>query len=466
MNDIARFRRVLGRRDTLALAFGAIIGWSWVLLTGRGVTTGGAGGAMLAFVLGGIAMIFIGLVYAELAAAIPRAGGEHVYSLRAFGPGIAFVCTWALLLAYITVVAFESVALGTALDYLVPQLRGPTLWQVAGVAVHAGWTVIGIAVAVAMIAVNVVGIRPAAVLQTIVTVVIVLSGLVFATGTIGAGEPANLEPWFGPAATGWLAVLVMVPTIYVGFDVIPQAAEEIALPAREIGIVIVASVVMAMVFYVTMILGVGLTFPRESLAGLALPTADAAAAAWGGRWAAVVMLMGGIAGILTSWNAFIVGASRVVWSLATHGVVPAWLGDLHPRYGTPWKAVIAVGVFACLSPLAGRTILVALINAGSFALVIAYALVAASFLRLRRAEPALPRPFRAGAGEWVGWIALTLALALSLVYLPGSPAALAWPWEWAICLGWALAGAVLLVFGRRQERQRAMSVDRTSRRID
>jgi amino acid transporter len=417
-----------------------------VLLTGRWVTTGGAGGAMLAFVLGGIAMIFIGLVYAELAAALPQAGGEHIYAVRAFGPGVAFVCAWALLLAYVTVVAFEAVALGTALDYLVPQLRGPPLWSVAGMPVHAGWTAIGIGVAVAMIFVNVIGIRPAAVLQTIVTVVIVLSGIVFATGTFAAGDAANLAPWFGSSATGWLTVLVMVPTIYVGFDVIPQAAEEIALPAREIGLVIVASVALAMVFYVLMILGVGLMFPREALPGLALPTADAAAAGWGGRWAAVVMIAGGIAGILTSWNAFIVGASRVLWSLAAHGVVPAWLGELHPRYGTPWKAVIAIGVFACLSPLAGRTLLVALINAGSFALIIAYALVAASFLRLRRAEPALPRPFRAGGGEWIGWTALLLALAIGLVYLPGSPAALAWPWEWAICLGWVVLG---LLLGRR-----------------
>jgi len=404
---------------------------------------GGAVGAMLAFAIGGVAMIFIGLVYAELAAALPKAGGEHVYSLRAFGPGIAFLCTWALLLAYVTVVAFEAIALGTALDYLLPQLRGPELWSVAGVGVHAGWTAVGIAVAIAMIAVNVIGVRPAAVLQTIVTGVIVVSGLLFATGTFASGDPANLEPWFGPAATGWLTVLIMVPTIYVGFDVIPQAAEEIALPAREIGIVIVASVVLAMLFYVTMILGVGLMFPREALPGLALPTADAAGAAWGGRWAATIMILGGIAGVLTSWNAFIVGASRVLWSLASHGVAPAWLADLHPRYGTPWKAVIAVGAFACVSPLVGRTILIALINAGSFALIIAYAVVAASFLRLRRAEPSLPRPFRAGEGEWIGWTALALALALGLLYLPGSPAALAWPWEWGICLAWLAIGIAL-----------------------
>jgi amino acid transporter len=437
------FLRVLGRRDTLALAFGAIIGWSWVLLTGRWVQLGGAFGAMTAFAAGGIAMIFIGLVYAELTAAMPEAGGEHVYSLRAMGPIGAFVCAWALVLAYVTVVAFEAVALGTALDYLAPDWRLAPLWSVAGQQVYLGWTVAGVAVAVVMIVINVIGIRPAAVLQTVVTAVILAIGFFFVTGTTVGGSPANLSPGFEDGITGVLSVLIMVPTMYVGFDVLPQAAEEIDLPPRDIGGLIVVSVVMALVWYVLMVLGVALMFPAADLPGLPLPTADAAAAAWGGRWAGVVMVLGGIAGILTSWNAFLVGASRVVWSLARHGMLPAALGVLHPRYRTPHRAILLVGLFACISPLFGRQILVWLIDAGSFALIVAYGLVAVSFLILRRREPAMPRPFRAGRGNSVGWMAVVLSFLIGLVYLPGSPAALVWPQEWLICLGWGVAGVML-----------------------
>lgn len=444
------FLRVLGRRDALALAFGAIIGWSWVLLTGRWVLAGGAGGAMLAFVLGGIAMVFVGLVYAELTAAMPLAGGEHVYGLRALGPLGAFICAWALVLAYVTVVAFESVALGTALDYLVPDLRGPVLWRFAGQDVYAGWTAVGIGTAVLLIAVNWIGVRPAAVLQTAVTAVIIAAGVFFAGGTLATGDAANLVPWFGPEATGWLTVLIMVPTIYVGFDIIPQAAEEIALPPRDIGIVIVLSVLAAILFYTLIILGVAVALPRTMLEASALPTADAASRSWGGSWAGTVMVLGGVAGILTSWNAFLVGASRVVWSLARHGMLPAWLGTLHPRFRTPNNALLAIGIFACLSPLFGRTTLVWLIDAGSFALIISYALVAASFLVLRRREPGMTRPFRAGRGPWIGYLALGLCAALSLVYLPGSPAALLWPWEWGICLAWAVAGALLYARAARR----------------
>lgn len=448
------FLRVLGRRDTLALAFGAIIGWSWVLLTGRWVLTGGAGGAMLAFTIGGIAMICIGLVYAELTSAMPMAGGEHVFTRRAFGAGGAFVCTWALLLAYVTVVGFEAVALGTALEYLWPELRGPALWRVAGQDVYLGWIAIGSGMALLLIVVNVRGVRPAAILQTAVTGAILASGLFFATGTLATGDPGHLVPWFGDSATGWLAVLIMVPTIYVGFDVIPQAAEEIDLPPRDIGVLIVFAVVLAMLFYLLMILGVALSFPRDSLGALPLPTADAAATSWGGAWAGTAMVLGGIAGILTSWNAFLVGASRVVWSLAEDGLLPRALAALHPRYRTPHRAIVLIGAAACISPFFGRTTLVWLIDAGSFALIIAYALVTLAFLRLRRREPAMPRPFRAGRGPWIGWLALGLASAIGLVYLPGSPAALLWPWEWSICLTWAAAGvAFWAIQNRRQPTQ-------------
>ena len=81
-----------------------------------------------------------------------------------------------------------------------------------------------------------------------------------------------------------------------------------------------------------------------------------------------------------------------------------------------------------------------LVNAGGFGIVIAYAFVALSFLVLRRREPEMPRPYRVPGGMIVGWMALLLSLALASLYLPFSPAALAWPAEWLILLGWSLLG--------------------------
>ena len=393
------FIRVLGRRDVLALAFGAIIGWSWVLLTGEWVQTAGSLGAITAFTIGGVAMVFIGLTYAELASAMPEVGGEHVYSYRALGAGASFVCTWSLILAYVTVVAFEAVALSTGLAYLIPNFSSGRLWQVAGEDVYLSWIAVSVPTAVVMTWVNVLGIKPAAMVQAIVTGIILLSGILFFTGSLPAGDPTKLEPLFRDGMTGTLSVLIMVPMMFIGFDVIPQAAEEIDLPRRLIGVLLVISVLMALVWYVLMILGVALTFSATELDEVELATATANASVWGGQWAGNLMVIGGIAGIMTSWNAFLVGGSRAVYALARAGMLPRWLGHLHPRFNTPYMAILLIGSFSCISPLFGRQILIWLIDAGGLAVIIAYGMVAVSFLVLRRREPEMPRPFRAAKGN-------------------------------------------------------------------
>jgi len=442
------FIRVLGRRDVLALAFGAIVGWSWVLLTGEWVQTAGSLGAITAFAIGGVAMVFIGLTYAELASAMPEVGGEHVYSYRALGAGASFVCTWSLILAYVTVVAFESVALSTGLAYLIPDFSFGRLWKVAGEDVYFSWIAVSVPTALVMTGVNVLGIKPAAVVQAIVTGIILLSGVLFVTGSLPAGDSANLQPLFRNGMTGTLSVLIMVPMMFIGFDVIPQAAEEIDLPRRLIGVLLVLSVLMALVWYVLMILGVALTFSATELDQVELATATANASVWGGQWAGNLMVIGGIAGIMTSWNAFLVGASRAVYALARAGMLPGWLGHLHPRFNTPYAAILLIGSFACISPLFGRQILIWLINAGGLAVIIAYGMVAVSFLVLRRREPDMPRPFRVAKGTVTGVAALVLSILLLLLYLPGSPAALTWPYEWLICLGWVALGAGFFVWAR------------------
>jgi APA family basic amino acid/polyamine antiporter len=123
-----RFNKVIARREVITLAFGAMIGWSWVLLTGEWINRAGSLGAAIALLIGGVAVIFISLTYAELVSAMPKAGGEHVYTHRAFGKGYAFVCTWALIMGYITVPVFESVALPTAVEYLFPAVKAGYLW--------------------------------------------------------------------------------------------------------------------------------------------------------------------------------------------------------------------------------------------------------------------------------------------------------------------------------------------------
>jgi APA family basic amino acid/polyamine antiporter len=442
------FIRILGRRDVLLLSFGAMIGWSWVMMSGEWVSRAGSLGAMLAFAIGGIAVVLISLTYAELASAMPQAGGEHVYSQRALGFNGSFICTWALVLAYLSVTSFEAVALPTVMSYLFPDFSQGYLWTIAGWDVTATWVGMGVAGSLVMSWINIRGIKPAAVFQAIVTLFIMAVGVMFFAGAGVAGDMSNMDPLFVGGAVGVMGVLIMVPTMFVGFDIIPQSAEEIDLPFAEIGKVLVVSVIMAVLWYVLIIFGVSLAMDGTGRAGADLVTADANAQLYGGKWAGTLLVLGGLAGILSSWNAFVMGASRAIYAMAHSGMLPAFLGHLHPTHNTPRNAILMIGVLSCLAPFFGRPVLVWLIDAGSFSVVIAYGMVALSFLVLRAKEPDMDRPYTVRHGQLVGWSALILSTGMLYLYMPGSPAGLIWPYEWVIVLAWVALGLVMRLTAR------------------
>lgn len=446
-SDATGLIRVLGRMDVMALAFGAMIGWSWVVLAGDWLAAAGTGGAVLAFGLGTGVMLLIGLIYAELAAALPFAGGEHVYSQRALGRDASFLCTWAIVLGYVSVSAFEAVALPTVVAALLPGMDALPLWSVAGWTVTLPWLLVGMGGAVLITGINVIGVRTAAQVQTGVVLVILLGGAVLLAGGMAAGDGDRLAPLLPAGMGGVAGVMVMVPFLFVGFDVIPQAAEEIDLPRRRIGQLLVLSIALAGLFYVGVMVGVGLLLPASERPG-DVPVAARALGTLLGEPGRLFMLCAGLAGILTSWNAFLLGGSRALFALARAGQLPAFLGRLHPRWHTPVNAILMVGGLSLLAPLFGRPALVWLVDAGGFGIVIAYAGVVISFLVLRRREPDLPRPFTVPAGGIVGSIALLASLALLWLYLPFSPSALTLP-EWIIVLGWSLLGVALWTLTRQ-----------------
>ena len=436
-----KFSKSIGRREVLTLSFGAMIGWSWVLLTGDWLIRAGVLGTALAFIVGGIAVILISLTYAELAASMPKVGGEHVYTMRALGFIASFIASWAITMAYINVCVFESAALPTAMEYLFPQLKAGYLYSVEGAEVHASMAAIGVVAAVGMTAINYVGIRFAAFVQTLVTGLVLTVGVLFLMGALGydlKGEPVLMT---SNGFTGVLMVLMMVPALMVGFDVIPQSAEEINLPPQQIGKMLIFSVGMAVLWYIAITFAVGLSLTPEQLETSSAATADAMSVAWGSNVAGAVMIVAGIGGILTSWNAFIIGGSRVLFALSESGMLPAVFSRIHPKYQTPYVGIVFIGVLSCISPFFGRTILVWLVNAGSFMVVIAYGFVAWAFLRLRSTEPDMERPFRVPLGKFIGLLALLMSVMLGCLYLPFSPSALAWPYEWMVVLAGAMLGS-------------------------
>jgi APA family basic amino acid/polyamine antiporter len=403
--------------------------------------------------------VLVGLTYAELVSAMPQAGGEHNYVLRGLGSRAAFVTSWSLVLGYVSVVAFEAVALPQTLLYLAPDMLVGRLWTVAGYDVYLSWAAVGIAGALVITGLNYVGVRPAAVFQGLAVLFLLGVGVLLILGSAVGGSVEDMRPLFSGGLTGVVAVLVAVPFLFVGFDVIPQSAEEIDLPFQQIGKLVVVSVVAAAAFYIVVMLTIGSALPREEIAASTLPAADGMAALWGSDTFGTILVLGGIAGILTSWNGFLLGASRLLYAMATSGMLPRWFATLHPRYRTPSNALLFIGGLSVLAPLFGEQMLVWLVDAGGFAIVVGFFMVSSTFVVLRRRDPEMERPFRLRAGQPIGVLAAVLSLALAVLFLPGMPAALIWPAEWIILGLWWVAGLVLMLRlprigpGRRAEEE-------------
>jgi amino acid transporter len=311
--------------------------------------------------------------------------------------------------------------------------------------VYASWVLIGVVGSLLITAINYRGIKEAAFLQTILTVAIFLVGMMLVGGSAVNGETELLKPFFKDGWSGLFSVMLMTPFMFVGFDVVPQAAEEMNVPLKSIGRIIVLSVCLAVLFYVFVIFGVSYVLPVGEMAKSSLPTADAMAAAFGSPFFAKVLIIGGLAGILTSWNAFIIGGSRVLYAMAKDNILPEWFGRLHPKYKTPANAIWFIGILATFAPFLGRPMLVWLVDAGGLTITIAYFMVAWAFIALRNKEPDMPRPFKAGKSPIIGWIALVLTAGFIVLYMPGMPSQLVWPYEWAIFLGWWVIGAIFLI---------------------
>lgn len=447
---MSRLKKSLGMFDIIALAFGAMVGWGWVVLAGGWIIAAGTWGAMLAFFLGGLAVILIGVTYAELAASMPITGGEHTYTHRALGVNVSFICSWSILFGYFSVVAFEAVALPTVVEYFIPNYNQGYLWTIAGWDVYATWVGVGMLGSVIVTWLNIRGMEVSAWFQKTAVVGIFLVGILLFVGAAlynPATSNAVQAPAFIGGAAGVMAVIVMVPFLFVGFDVIPQAAEEIDLTRPNIGKFLIISIIIAVLWYIAVAWSVGTTLPLIQAEDSTLATADAMTNAWQGKWAGILLVIGGVLGILSSWNAFLIGGSRLLYAMSKAHMLPAFLGKLHPKYNTPANAILLIGGLATLAPLFGRKMLVWIVDAGGFGIVIAYTCVAISFLVLRYREPNMVRPFRIPAGKLVGVITIILSFSLLALYMPGMPSALIGI-EWWIFLGWTVLGIALYSYAR------------------
>ena len=441
------------------VAFGAMIGWGWVVSSGQWIQTGGAIGTAIAFCIGGLMVYLVGLTYAELTTAMPKVGGEQNFSYAAFGANGSYICIWALLLSYIGVVCFESCSFATIMQFLIPGFLQGYLYTVAGYDVYLSWVAVAIIASILILYVNYIGTKRAAKLQNILTCIIAGVGLLLVAGSAINGDVTNLssQPFVGndtgSIIKNILRVAIMTPFFLFGFDVIPQAAEEINVPLKRLGKLMVLSIGLAVVFYAMIVIAIGYMLTPEqvetSMKDTGMVTADAFAAAFSNLALTKVLIIGGLCGIVTTWNSFLIGGSRVMFSMSKSKMLPGRFSKLHPEYKTPYVAILFLGILSMIAPLFGRVMLIWIVDAANFACCLAYFMVAASFLRLRRTTPNLPRPYRVHNGRTIGVLASIMAGFMALMYiLPGTGCALSWQ-EWIIVGGWAIIGVILAILAKR-----------------
>ncbi len=447
--NFSSLSKVLGRLDILSLSFGAMIGWGWVVLTGEMIVLAGTLGAALAFACGSVMVILIGLLYAELTSALPRAGGELTFTYVGIGPTGSYACSWMLVLAYMTVVAFEVVSLPTVIGYLTNGLSHGYLYSIAGSKIYLSWVAVGFLGTIGIGIINFFGVRMSSFVQGVAAATLLLIGLSFFVPGNIFGDLSNLEPKF-TTSEGFLRVLIMTPFFFLGFDVIPQISEEIALPFRTVGRFVLLAIICAASWYILVMWTVGLTLDETARINSELVTADAMAHLYSQSWGTRALIFGGLLGILTSWKAFFLGASRLLYAMARGGMLPPVFARLHPRYKSPVAVILLLTSLSLSAPFFGRQVLVWLVNSGGLATVLSYFFVTVSFIRIRKLYPNLKRPYRVFSPHVIGPLATTATIIFICLYLPGSPSALVWPQEWAIILLWIVLGIFLFSIARKQ----------------
>lgn len=453
MSNSKNLQKSLGKWDVLALGFGAIIGWGWLSMGGYWISTAGSLGSCLAFAIAGLMIIFVGLTFCELSSAMPKAGGVMNYTWRAFGPKVSFFSAWMLTLGYVAMTAWEGIATVAAIDFLIPVENGSALYSVAGQGVYPISLVIALLAAGLMFFLTLRGIDTIAKFQNISVVIMVVVVVIFAIAAFVKGDSSNLQPTFQNGMNGTVSILLMCVLFLGGFDTIPQVAEEMNLPRKTVGNLLLTSILLALLWYFITILATAVSLNNDELASATLAAGSAMNKVFGSKLAGNLLVISGILGILTSWVSLYIGATRLLFSMARVGMLPEAFATLHPKYNTPYVATYIVGATTFIAPFFGSKALQWLSNAGGWAINFGFGMAALSFLVLRYKEPDMERPYKVPCGKLVGFLAVAMSFTLVIVCLPGvSMFSLAWPHEALIVIAWFIVGVIMFIHSNKSGR--------------
>ena len=448
------FRRVLGLWQLTAIGLGGIIGVGIFVLAGQQAAANAGPAVALSFLIAGIASAAAALCYAEFAGLIPVTGSAYTYAYATLGELIAWLIGWDLLLEYALIVA--AVASGWS-GYVVNLLDafGLHLPEALRGAPHSGdgrvfnliAALVALAVAVLLTLRTEWGARAntAIVAVKVVAVVIVIGVGVFHV------DPANWHPFVperalgadGVAHFGWQGVVTAAAVVFFavfGYDTLTTAAEEAKDPQRDLPRAILLSLGVSMTLYIAITL-VLTGMVRYSELGNDAPVAQAFQAL-GMKWIGAAISATAVASILSVIFAFMLAAARIWFALSRDGLLPGWFAAVHPRYGTPHRPTLALGLFTAL--VAGLFPLGEVAKLVNIGVLSAFVVICSAVLLLRRRKPDLPRAFRT---PWVPLVPI-VGIAFSIGLLTELAAI-----TWMVFLAWVALGlAIYFAYGARHSR--------------
>lgn len=367
-NESRHLARHIRFHQLFTLAFGTIVGVGWIIVMSTWLIEGGVAGASVAFIVAGVFMSAVGVCYARLAVLYPVTGGAIAYGYHVYGSKASFVIGWFMVLIYVAASAFAVISTSWLIEALFPVVKGPALYSVMGSDINLGTLLVGLASLAVIAAMNYRGADFMAGLQDFLTLGLVAVGIsVIACGVAG-GQGANLTPLFksaepGEAFRGFLAVLVTTPFFLAGFEVIPQAMGERHedVGSRQVLVAVVGAILLAAAFYVAAIIGTAMLLPRQDFSHMDLAVAEAFSASFS-PFIGKLVLVCGLFGVLSSWNALFFAGTRILYALGRAHFLPSVLGDLCPKHGTPSKAILLVAATGVIVVLFGKAIILPIVK--------------------------------------------------------------------------------------------------------
>ncbi|MGD2122224.1 MAG: amino acid permease [Gemmatimonadota bacterium] len=405
-----RLLKILRVRDGLAVTVGIIIGVG--ILRTPGLIAGYLGNpwAMLGvWAFGGVVVILSTLVLAEMAAALPQAGGKYVYAREAYGPRVGFVVGWSELLV---TRGFSGAAKAVVIaEYLVLLMgRGSV-------------PILAATVVLAFFLLHTGGLRAGRDFQNISTAAKILFilaiGAAGVLGGDGSGFFTGME--VSPEFSGWLGLALAYQAIaftYYGWEEPAKLAEETLDPGRSLPRILVGGAGAVAILYLLINLAFLSALTPEEMAGSPLVAADALHATFGGA-AGTFVTVASLVILLSSLNVQFLGMPRVVLGLAREGMAPPGFTRVSSR-GTPQPALVFITVI-----LLGLAVTGAFEFLMRFMMAVAFAVdlvVLAGVFWLRRRMPDLHRPLHVPLYPWLPVITVLLyfiVLATIIATQPG-----------------------------------------------